>query len=337
MSNGVMLTGVMSGLGAIGEGLAELSVDPDGREVALAAGGDVANVCVMAARLGAAARLAGRVGDDALGKRLRHFWEQAGVDVRFVRRDRDAPTGLYVNETTADRAHRFTYWRAGSAGSRLQASDLEDAFFEDLGVLVVSGITLAVSSSSAAAAARAVARAQRDGARVCCVLNHRPALRGDIGLLAELAGASEILIGSAEDVEAVFGGFDRGALAGLGPREIVITDREAPVWAMIESEELLAPVPRVPVRNAAGAGDALAGAYLAARLAGEAPASALTWGVAAASLSVQRDGCAGSYPTRQQTLAAAQRLTADAADATDTGRRGAGGAAGLTADGGGRG
>src|ERR1700728_3096962 len=142
----------MSALGAIGEGLAELSVDRDGDHVALAAGGDVANVCVMAARLGVPARLAGRIGDDALGARLERFWREAGVDVRFLRRDSEAATGLYVNEATPDGSHRFSYWRAGSAGSRLRPSDLDDAFFDDLGVLVVSGITLAVSSSSASTA-----------------------------------------------------------------------------------------------------------------------------------------------------------------------------------------
>jgi 2-dehydro-3-deoxygluconokinase len=300
----------MSALGAIGEGLAELSVAGDGSEVALAAGGDVANVCVMAARMGAVARLAGRIGDDALGARLELFWQQAGVDVRFLRRDRGAPTGLYVNERALDLSHRFTYWRAGSAGSRLQPSDVDDAFFVDLGVVVVSGITLAVSSTSAATADDGVARAARRGAQVCCVLNHRPALGGDVRRLAAVASASDILIGSAEDVEGVFGGFDREALVRLGPREIVISDRDQPVWAGIGGEELVAPVPRVAVRNAAGAGDALAGAYLAARLEGRAPAIALTWGVAAASLSVQRDGCAASYPSGERTRAEAQRSTA---------------------------
>ena len=102
------------------------------------------------------------------------------------------------------------------------------------------------------------------------------------------------------------------ALARLGPREIVISDRDQPVWAMIDGEEHCAPVPRVTVRNAAGAGDALAGAYLAARLERRPGALALAWAVAASSLSVQRDGCAGSYPTREQTRAEAERLASTA-------------------------
>jgi sugar/nucleoside kinase (ribokinase family) len=123
-----------------------------------------------------------------------------------------------------------------------------------------------------------------------------------------VARASDILIASAEDVQDVFGSVDCQALAGLGPQEIVISDRDQPVWALHAGEELLAAVPPVAVRNAAGAGDALAGAYLAARLQGSTVATALAWAIAAASISVQRDGCAGSYPTREQTLAEAERL-----------------------------
>jgi 2-dehydro-3-deoxygluconokinase len=57
-------------LGAVGEGLFEIGVD-EGNEGPLRRGygGDVANVCVMAARAGIGARLATRVGDDALGRR----------------------------------------------------------------------------------------------------------------------------------------------------------------------------------------------------------------------------------------------------------------------------
>jgi sugar/nucleoside kinase (ribokinase family) len=48
----------VTALGAIGEGLAEISLSTAGGETTLGFGGDAANLCVMAARLGApAARL----------------------------------------------------------------------------------------------------------------------------------------------------------------------------------------------------------------------------------------------------------------------------------------
>jgi sugar/nucleoside kinase (ribokinase family) len=73
----------------------------------------------------------------------------------------------------------------------------------------------------------------------------------------------------------------------------------------------------VPVVNAAGAGDAVAGAYLASRLRDEPPPAALRHAVAAASLSVQRDGCAASYPAAAEVAALAERLAGCAGPSHD--------------------
>ena len=67
-------------------------------------------------------------------------------------------------------------------------------------------------------------------------------------------------------------------------------------------------MPTAPVVNAAGAGDAFAGAYLARRLAGQPPATALAWAVAASAHSVTRRGCASSYPTLTEAGALAHQL-----------------------------
>ena len=300
----------MTVLAAIGEGLAELAL-ADGRdEPRLGFGGDAANVCVMAARLGARTRLAGRVGDDALGRRMLAFWDGHGIELGSVRPDPGAPTGLYLNETGAD-GHRFVYWRRGSAGSRLEPDDVAPAFLDGAGTLVVTGVTFAVSPSCAAAARRAMTLARERGVRVACVLNHRPALGGDVDELANVARASDVAIGSREDAEAVFGTRDPTrllALLGDGPAELVLTDGADPALVVAGGAAVAQPVPAVAVRNAAGAGDALAGAYLAARLRGDAPARSLAWGVAAATLSVQRDGCAAAYPSEHETAGLLARI-----------------------------
>jgi 2-dehydro-3-deoxygluconokinase len=83
------------------------------------------------------------------------------------------------------------------------------------------------------------------------------------------------------------------------------------------------PVPFAAVRNAAGAGDAFAGAYLSSRLAGRAPAVALAWGVAAASLSVGEDGCARSYPAHDQVARLAAALPTQATRERSAPERGA--------------
>jgi 2-dehydro-3-deoxygluconokinase len=296
----------MTAIGAVGEGLAELSLAGDGRDVQLGFGGDAANVCVMAARLGAPARLAGRVGDDALGARLLAFWERRGVDVSAVQRDVAASTGLCLNDGTT---HRFTYWRRGSAGSRFTADDLRPEFFDRLGILVVTGVTLAVSESSARAAGRAVELARAAGARIACVLNRCPALGGDPVELARLARASDIVIASTEDATAVFGAAEATDVAAAldgGPDELVLTDGPRPAVVRTADGTTRQPVPRMRIHDATGAGDALAGAYLAARLRDQPPEVSLRWGVAAASLSV--GASAAEYPSLKATAAMVARL-----------------------------
>ena len=301
----------MSALGAVGEGLVELSLSGDRSDVELGFGGDAANVCVMAARHGATTRLAGRVGDDGLGTRLLDFWRAEGVDVSGVRRDGDANTGLYLNEVSGNAAHRFAYWRSGSAGSRLAPADLSADFFDGLGILVVTGVTLAISESSALAAARAVTLAREAGAKIACVLNHRPALGGNVLEVAHLARASDVVFGSTEDAAAIYGVTevaDLAAALGGGPDELVLTDGSRPAVVRTRDGTTWQPVPRVAVRDAAGAGDALAGAYLAARLRNVAPDASLLWGVAAATLSVGGRGCAASYPSMKATESLVSRL-----------------------------
>lgn len=217
-----------------------------------------------------------------------------------------------MNESSSGDSHRFSYWRRGSAGSRLCEGDLRTSFFEGLGALVITGVTLAVSESSATAARAAVAEAGRRGIPVACMINHRPALGGDVAALIGLLEGSDIVIGSHEDLVGLFGdarsGRQRLIGDGLDDREIVITDGARAATVITAGGSWSQPVPACEVRNAAGAGDALAGAYLAARLTGRAPAEALAPAVAAASISVGRDGCAASYPSAVEVEAALDTL-----------------------------
>ena len=156
-----------------GEGLFELGLDEgdlDGR-VRRGYGGDAANTAVMAGRLGHPARLGGRVGDDALGRLLLAFWQRSGVDTRWVAVDRDAPTGIYVNELEPGGGARFHYHRRASAGSRLELGDLPDDFLDGVDVVHTPGVTLSISESAAGAARPRGARA---GARAATVVRREP-------------------------------------------------------------------------------------------------------------------------------------------------------------------
>jgi len=314
----------LSRLGALGEGLVELSFDRGDDAASLGFGGDAGNICVMATRLGARTRIGGRIGEDALGEALLGFWQRSGVEVSHLVLDTEASTGIYLNETRGAE-HRFRYYRRGSAGSRLRWSDLEGSFFNGLGVLVLTGITLAISESAAACAEAACAQAERLGVAVACVLNHRPALGADPDRLAALAGRCQLVLGSREEAAAIFGCAEPEevrALLGSRVSEVVLSDGPRGAIAATGQQRRQQPAPIVTVANAAGAGDALAGAYLARRLAGAEASEALAVAVAASSLSVEQGGCAVSYPNAAAVAAAVERLPAAAVSRAQVSGRG---------------
>jgi 2-dehydro-3-deoxygluconokinase len=291
---------VAATLGVVGEGLVELGLEPaPDSSVVLGFGGDAANTAVMAARLGSEARIAGRVGADSLGARLLAFWREAGVDVSSVLVDPEAPTGIYVNERGSEGPHRFDYHRRGSAGSRLQQGDLSEEFFAGLDGLHLTGVTFAVSPSSAAAAFDAIERARARDAIVSLAVNHRPALGGDPEQLRRASTLADVVFASEDDLEVI----------GMPQADEVVLTRGAGGAAVrIDgTETAVAGIAANPFVDDTGAGDALAGAYLARRLAGDPPQRALRTGVAAASLSCGGRGCALSYPEQGEVEALLRR------------------------------
>ena len=284
----------------LGEGLVELALEPGSDTAGIGFGGDACNVAVMAALLGADAAVAATLGDDALGRRLAAFWREAGVDVGAVAWDADRPTGIYVNELArADTARRFDYHRAGSAGSRYPTSAAA-AVAAAADVLHLSGITLAVSDALAAAAAAATG-ALRPGARLSMALNVRPALAPDLALLREWAARADVVFASEEDALLLYETCAPDELSALLPNaELVLTAGASGASVRCGGEWSRVDVPAASAVDTAGAGDALAGAYLAARTSAAAPGAALELAVRAATASVRRRGCAASYPTADE-------------------------------------
>lgn len=282
----------------VGEGLFELGID--GGTLRQGIGGDAANAAVMAARLGASTRLLGRVGDDELGRRLLAFWRSAGVQTTDVRVDARRPTGIYVNRKTRS-GHQFDYHRSGSAGSALDEAQVAQTDFGGVGCVHYTGVALSVSQGSAAACSAARDRA----GTVSFAANVRPRLAPDMALLRAHALAADIVFCSDEDAALLFGdvGTALATVAGR-PVELIVTLGEEGAICVTDTAEIRERAPHVDVVDAAGAGDALAGAYLAARLRNESPARALEGAVVAAALSCTATGCALSYPTAAAVRAA---------------------------------
>jgi 2-dehydro-3-deoxygluconokinase len=232
-------------------------------------GGAESNVCVGLARLGRRVAWIGRLGADGFGDLVSKGLAGAGVDLRFVRRDPDRPTGLMVRSTDGT----VRYERAGSAASVASLDDLDRVPVGSAGAVFVSGITALIGDGPAHAAERLLELGR--GIRVVDP-NLRPGLPGSdraIELIGPLVARADLLIGGEQELRRLAGDLHGAGLAeacrALGPAEVVVKGGARGAGALDPDgtwhEHVPEPVPDV---DPVGAGDAFTAGYVDARLAG---------------------------------------------------------------------
>jgi sugar/nucleoside kinase (ribokinase family) len=150
----------------------ELELD---RLLRLRIAGAESNFAIALARLGVPVAWISRLGDDRLGALVRGALADEGVDLRWVRTDPGAPTGLFVKWRAGGRSS-VAYYRRGSAASRLAAGDVPDEALAAASLVHLTGITMALSESARELVVDVVRRARAAGATVVFDPNFRPAL-----------------------------------------------------------------------------------------------------------------------------------------------------------------
>ena len=271
-------------------------------------GGDTSNCAVAAARQGAAVGMLTRLGTDAFGDSFMALWARENVDATHVRRDPDAPTGIYF-VTHDDAGHRFSYYRAGSAASRLSPSDLPREAIAAARVLHTSGISLAISQTSADAVFEAIRIARDAGTQVAFDTNLRlnlwPLPRARAMIHAAMAQA-DIALPGLDDARRLTGLDEPEAIVdrylAMGPGVVALTLGAAGTLVATRDERRVVPAPRVRAVDATAAGDTFDGAFLAEWLRGADPFAAAAHANAAAALSTLGFGAVAPMPTREQVL-----------------------------------
>lgn len=231
---------------ALGEPMAEFAAAERGRLSRVTTfrrgwGGDTSNVAVAAARLGVSVGYVTRLGGDEFGRSFMALWEQEGVDASQVIVDPEGFTGVYFIALDEAGKHDFTYYRAGSAASRLTPEDIGPAYIQTARIFHTSGITQAISEGVYAAADAAIAAAHAGALVVSYDLNLRPRLR-------PLARLRSIVEATVPEADVVFlSAEDAGYLDDSRPAEAV-------------AERLLARGPRLVVLKLGGEGCFIAAA-----------------------------------------------------------------------------
>ena len=265
-------------------------------------GGDTSNAAIAAARNGASVGYITAVGRDAPGDSFMALWAREGVDTATVARSGDAPTGLYVVSHGAE-GHRFTYYRAGSAASRMAPADVPEEAIRGARVLHVSGVSQAISPGACDAVFRAIEVAKAAGVGVSYDTNLRLALwpkaRAAAVIHAGVAQA-DIALPSLDDVRVLTGLDDPDSIADfylrLGcPLVLLKMGSEGVIVATPARRERVGAC-KVEAVDATGAGDTFAGSFLARHLAGDDPFTAARYANAAAALSPLGYGAVAPIP-----------------------------------------
>lgn len=269
-------------------------------------GGDTSNCAIAAARQGASVGYMTVVGADPFGDALLDLWRREGVDFAEVGCNPSANTGIYF-VTHAEDGHHFTYFRAGSAASRMEPKDLSASYIAGAKVLHVSGISQAISDSACDTVFTAIDVARQHGVRVAYDTNLRLKLwsihRARAVIHAALAQSTIALPGH-EDATMLTGLEDPDAIVdfylGLGVPLVVLKCGKAGALVATPDERRRVEGHPVTAIDATAAGDTFNGAFLAEIVAGRDPFAAAAYANAAAALSTRAYGAVEPIPRRQE-------------------------------------
>ncbi|MGR3782231.1 MAG: sugar kinase [Albimonas sp.] len=287
----------------LGEPLVEFNETEPGRWLE-GFGGDVSNVAIAAARLGAASGIATRLGADSFGDALTALWAREGVDASAVARDQEAQTGLYFVRHGPE-GHAFEYRRAGSAAARMTPADLPLEAIRAARCLHLSGISQAISETAAEAGFAAIEAARAAGVPV----SYDPNLRLR---LWPLNRAREVIHAAMAKVDVALPGLDDARqltgrerpeavcdfYLGLGAKVVALTLGAEGVMVATPETRASIPARKAKAVDATGAGDCFDGAFLTRWLETGDPQEAARFASAAASISVEGWGAVAPLPRR---------------------------------------
>jgi len=278
-------------------------------------GGAPANVAVGLARLGETPWFWTRVGDDPFGESLVGTLESEGVPDRFVERDPEARTTLAFVAHDEDADRGFTFYRDGTADTRMEPGRVPDEVLGSVEWVVAGGVTLA-GGPSRRATLDLLERAAGAGATVAFDPNFRPELWADGEFESTVGGALEhvdVLKATAGELRALgFEGEDEAGLAravlgsAAGPHTVLTTLGGAGARAEAGAEAPWGPTtathagyPVEPV-DTTGAGDAFLAGAVASFVGGETDLSGvLAFANAVAAVTTTAAGAMTALPTRE--------------------------------------
>ncbi|BAU31058.1 sugar kinase [Microcella alkaliphila] len=266
----------------IGEAMAMVTPSSPGPlatsdQFTVSAGGAESNVASHLAGLGLESIWLSRLGDDALGDRILTALAERGVDLSRVIRDPSARTGVYFKDPLPGRHATVSYYRDGSAASRMSVDDLRRWPMGSATWVHTSGITAAISPSCSELVEQVISDASGLGYCVSFDVNYRPALWSEADAAQrclQLGRSCSVLFVGLDEAQLLWGVSAAEDVANLFDTVPHVVVKDGAVEAVeITQASGIRDVTRVPAKSvevveAVGAGDAFAAGFLAGYLRG---------------------------------------------------------------------
>lgn len=267
-------------------------------------GGAESNVAIGLAHLGHDVEWFGRLGRDQFGVRIRDFLVKRGVHTSRVIMDEERPTGVYFKDSFNGQSDVY-YYRAGSAASALNRSDVERLALGNRRLCHLSGITPALSDECSKLVERVIIDREPPSGAVSFDVNYRPQL-WDVATAAprllEFARASDIVIVGRDEAEVLWSTGDAQSVRELLPDvpELIVKDAHLGATHFDSLGTTYVTALGVEVVEPVGAGDAFAAGYLAGWLDGWDIVRSLRLGHLVAAFTLQHASDLPTLPNRTE-------------------------------------
>jgi ribokinase len=262
-------------------------------------GGVVANAAVACRLAGSAAALLAQLGDDLAADACRGRLRERDVTLRTPEPVAHGTTSRALITLDSDGEKRLVLAPGVSLYPSLAACEKVD----------LTGVAwLHTAVYDLAAATVLISRCRALGIPWSADLEPATLRAGPAVLLARLGGAAAVFVNTR--AARLLGEHPADRLFAAGVQQVIFTDGpDGARWSTPEYEvSVEVPTSAEPVIDTTGAGDCLAGSFIARSLRGHEPLSALRYAVTAASLSCRRLGGQSSYANAAEVHALAAAM-----------------------------